>query len=1027
MQKAPLLDKIYRDIETVILSRQHPVTGFFPASTAINSHGDYTDAWVRDNVYTIMSVWALSLAYKKRGEKEYRDRLEQATVTQMRGLLQAMMRQSHKVEAFKHSLEQGDCLHAKYDTETGLEVVADDAWGHLQIDATSLFLLMLAQMTASGLRLVFTQGEVDFVQNLIYYISRAYRIPDFGIWERGNKINNGKTEVNASSVGMAKAALQALDNFNLFGADGPPWAVVHTIADSIARARTTLQALLPRESRSKEVDSALLSIIGFPAFAVSDTELVHRTQSEILSKLAGNYGCKRFLLDGHQTVLEDAHRIHYEHAELAKFENIESEWPLFYSYLFINSLFDGDDTQAAYYRNKLESLMVEKDGLKLLPELYYVPEEFVEAEKKDPGSQPRVPNDNVPLVWAQSLYTVGLLLDEGYIDPDDLDAVNLRGQQRRHNKPSVALVILAKNEKVKKKLAEHGILSETLSEILPLRVISASHLVEVFQVMGANDKLGLTGRPERALQSLTTSHPYRVNDQQLLCLSWLQNDTLDYRKHDAQLLSETLYSEINHIKKHWFYREPAVFTLLVTEKMFDMPGVELMYKTLSDFQHRTIDQRISHATADLAYRAARVNSLDAPEICLNTISGRKEKKLQLFELLQDRKLPDDMREEIACLAARNSVADKLSALNRLRAHYRLEERLDIVGTRIKFIDLIREVYELACHDQQWLLVRECHSLLAEPSVDVAGALAELMVRRLRVVIGRHEGREIKIRTPLNQQQLNDVINKACDDHIERALVQELLLSLGNLVRTQPELFEGLRTIRLHHLLIMCAKNKRDSNDQILAELGLLAPVDIYMQLKRIFREQHDMLQHGVSLGFYASHSGTSVLESRDNTASWVLATDWFEWRISRGLIIRFDKDFLQAIWKSMKATSYIIFGDASSDLSTLDCQRALSSMTPGEENFVLLIEKLVAQVHPAYYKSMVLEALCAFADYCDEYPEANFESGINLGSIIIKATEFYREENIDESKVDSDARNIDFLMQAPPQIAQLYLKRALTC
>lgn len=29
-------------------------------------------------------------------------------------------------------------------------VVSDSEWGHLQIDATSLFLLVLAQMTASG-------------------------------------------------------------------------------------------------------------------------------------------------------------------------------------------------------------------------------------------------------------------------------------------------------------------------------------------------------------------------------------------------------------------------------------------------------------------------------------------------------------------------------------------------------------------------------------------------------------------------------------------------------------------------------------------------------------------------------------------------------------------------------------------------------------------------------------------------------------------------------------------------------------
>ena len=38
---------------------QNPVTGLF-ASAESNNH-----AWVRDNVYTIMAVWGLALAYRK--------------------------------------------------------------------------------------------------------------------------------------------------------------------------------------------------------------------------------------------------------------------------------------------------------------------------------------------------------------------------------------------------------------------------------------------------------------------------------------------------------------------------------------------------------------------------------------------------------------------------------------------------------------------------------------------------------------------------------------------------------------------------------------------------------------------------------------------------------------------------------------------------------------------------------------------------------------------------------------------------
>lgn len=58
--------------------------------------------------------------------------------------------QVDKVESFKYSQSTRDSLHAKYNTKTCGTVVGDDQWGHLQLDATSVYLLFLAQMTASG-------------------------------------------------------------------------------------------------------------------------------------------------------------------------------------------------------------------------------------------------------------------------------------------------------------------------------------------------------------------------------------------------------------------------------------------------------------------------------------------------------------------------------------------------------------------------------------------------------------------------------------------------------------------------------------------------------------------------------------------------------------------------------------------------------------------------------------------------------------------------------------------------------------
>ena len=299
------LDYYYTQIKTIILARQNPITGLLPASTAITAHGDYTDAWVRDNVYSILAVWGLAIAYRKIDEDQGRTyELEHSVIKLMRGLLFAMMRQASKVEQFKHSQASIDALHAKYNTQTGDIVVGDGDWGHLQLDATSIFILMLAQMTASGLQIVFSLDEVNFIQNLVYYIGRAYRTPDYGIWERGNKINHGNSELNASSVGMSKAALEAIAGLDLFGVRGSQASVIHVLPDEIARARITLENLLPRESGSKEIDAALLSIISFPAFAVEDVLLVERTRNDIINKLQGG-----FCLNCFDTVSVDVRRV----------------------------------------------------------------------------------------------------------------------------------------------------------------------------------------------------------------------------------------------------------------------------------------------------------------------------------------------------------------------------------------------------------------------------------------------------------------------------------------------------------------------------------------------------------------------------------------------------------------------------------------------------------------------------------------------------------------------------------------------
>lgn len=1015
MKANDLLDRLYREVESVILSRQNPVTGLLPASTAVNNHGDYTDAWVRDNVYSIMCIWSLGLAYQKQGEQARSDELKQSTIKLMRGLLQSMMRQSHKVEKFKHTLDPQDSLHAKYDTATGLPVVADNAWGHLQIDATSLFLLMLAQMTASGLRIVLTYSEVDFVQNLMYYVASAYRTPDFGIWERGNKINNGKTEINASSVGMAKAALQALDGFNLFGKNASPRAVVHTVADSISLARNTLATLLPRESLSKEVDSALLSIIGFPAFAIGDESLVTKTRDKILAKLGGNYGCKRFLWDGHQTVVEESSRIYYDHSELANFENIESEWPLFFTYLYIDALFNDNDVTAKHYREKIESLMVDVDGVGLIPELYILPEENIAAEKREPRSQSRVPNENIPLVWAQSLYVTGVLMDEGLLNPEDLDPLKMRRRTTRHVKTQTALVVLAESQEVKEILATHGVIAETLDDIKPMGVISAPHLMDAYSQVGANEALGLTGRPARRLQTLSTSQTYEINGKDFLCLSWLQSDKADYRAYDAKRISHKLEKEIAHIRQHWLNTEVAVFTFMMEKSVCDTPDAEVLFATLRGLQLRTENESVGYASASLAFRASRLNKFIIPNLCLTGLAAAPSKtNLALIERI-DSDLVSVMESAVAALGANDG--DNYDIVSSILKDHALDA---LAGENFTVAQLLAVVYEKACEDNHWLTARLCFSALGRIHTVLADGIAQFNARHLAVAIGENKTVAVEVTSSSTDKEVVEQIHAVVDDVLERVLVQETLAIIGSIVRTSPNLFDGLRTIHVHNLLALCAKDQGEFASEGVKYLAGLSPSDLLGKLLEILESQRQIFTQGVRFNFSREDSEYRFFGGAAEQAH-AIDTDWLEWRSARGLVTRFDESFLKDIWQSLANTKRIIFGDSKSEECSLDCELIRSSMTPGEESFAQHIDELTQQVHPAYYKSAMVEALYTYTQICKKTPTIVFQDTVDLGAMLELAASAY----IKAGKMRlSSTRALDVLIEQSPFKLQMYLKKA---
>uniref|UniRef100_A0A8C3XUY8 Phosphorylase b kinase regulatory subunit n=1 Tax=Chelydra serpentina TaxID=8475 RepID=A0A8C3XUY8_CHESE len=559
------LDGYARLLQQTILCHQDPVTGLLPASC------DHKDAWVRDNVYSVLSVWGLGLAYRKNADRD-EDKakayeLEQSVVKLMRGLLQCMMRQVDKVEAFKYSQSPKDCFHAKYNTHTCATVVGDDQWGHLQLDATSIYLLMLAQMTASGLHIIYSLDEVNFIQNVVFYIEAAYKTADFGIWERGDKTNQGITELNVSSIGMAKAALEALDELDLFGAKGGPQSVIHVLTDEVQHCQSILHSMLPRASTSKEIDASLLSVISYPAFAVEDSELVEITKQEIITKLqvSVSLGCS-WPFQG-ELSSTDPNRLYYEPAELKLFENIECEWPLFWTYFIIDGIFSGNVEQVGWGGHCALFLVRAKTGQKL--------EVAVDEEYVNPHTVDRVPMGKLPHMWGQSLYILGCLMAEGFLAPGEIDPLNRRFATVPKPDVVVQVCILAETDGIKAILKKQGIEVETVADVYPIRVQPARILSHIYARLGRNKRMDLSGRPFRYMGVLGTSKLYDIRKNIFTFTPQFIDQQQFYLALDNKMIVEMLRTDLSYLCSRWRMTGRPTITFPISQTMLDETGTSI--------------------------------------------------------------------------------------------------------------------------------------------------------------------------------------------------------------------------------------------------------------------------------------------------------------------------------------------------------------------------------------------------------------------------------------------------------------------
>ncbi|RXM31607.1 Phosphorylase b kinase regulatory subunit beta [Acipenser ruthenus] len=762
----------------------------------------------------------------------------------MRGILYCYMRQADKVEQFKKDPSPSKCLHSVFNIHTGDEVLTYDTYCHLQ---------------------------VAFVQNLVFCVERAYRVPDFGMWERGSKYNNGSTELHSSSVGLAKAALEAINGFNLFGNQGCSWSVIFVDLDAHNRNRQTLCSLLPRESRSHNTDAALLPCISYPAFAVDDDALYNQTLDKIVRKLKGKYGFKRFLRDGYRTAREDKNRLFYKPAEIKLFDGIECEFPLFYIFMMIDGVFRGNSEQVKEYQTLLKPVLFQSyEGHAVVPKYYYVPADFAEAEQKNHGSQKRFSSnsgrDGKLFLWGQSLYIIAKLLVDGLISPRDIDPIqryvppeHQRNVSMRYsnqgpleNDVVIHVALIAESQRLQVFLNTYGIQTQTPQQVEPIQIWPQQELVKAYRHLAVNQKLELSGRPERPVGCIGTSKIYRILGKTVVCYPIVFDLSDFYMSQDVMLLIDDIKNALQFIKQYWKMHGRPLFLVLIREDNIRGSRFNPVLDMLASFKQGNVGGVKVHVD--------RLQTL---------ISGAVVEQLDFLRVNESEELPEFKSFEELKLPKHSKVKRQTSTPNASDLEQQPEININDWKQTPTF-EILQKLDDCSCLASQALLanillkregpdfytkeglpcffflftrsvVRLAASLLGKIVDSLAPSITNVLVQGKQVTLGVFSHEEEVICNPLSPGVIKDIIYSKCNPYGEREAVvqQELVIHIGWIISNSPELFSGMLKIRVGWIIhAMKHELKIRAGDMPAQDLYQLSPSEIKQLLLDVLQPQH---------------------------------------------------------------------------------------------------------------------------------------------------------------------------------------------
>ncbi|KAJ1368656.1 hypothetical protein KIN20_029888 [Parelaphostrongylus tenuis] len=377
----------------------------------------------------------------------------------------------------------------------------------------------------------------------------------------------------------------------------------------------------------------------------------------------------------------------------------------------------------------------------------------------------------------------------------------------------------------------------------------------------------------------------------------------------------------------------------------------------------------------------------------------------------------------------NVLEEQASIVHYLWINYGADREISINDQSVTVRVLMEEVYLKSCECRLWAMIRLSAGLLGRNLDELGKAVTHLLVRQKQITVGLPSKKEEAITCPKSKEELKAIMHRAySDDPNAFTLSQEIIISLGSLVRTEPKLFVEMFRLRIGLIIQVLASElariRNLSATGAAENLMTISPFELKSMLfsllsgrlleeyvydgdaaketrtgigsfKRQIEERKSMrksMRHVDGDAYRHSPTPASDLDEEELSEDDFQFGIWLRHRRIDGALNRVPNNFYATLWDTVNRLPH---GIRIND--TILHWGLTQEMTRREMKFALEVEQVLNRIAEPEYREMVVEALWLLGRLdrlvqCDE-PKIPMDRPLDIDDVLRKTNEIFIQHN----------------------------------